>query len=278
MASKSRKDHEDQVEQAALKKAGAIPRHIAIIMDGNGRWAKSKALPRAMGHREGVRSVRDVVEACGQLGVTHLTLYAFSTENWRRPNAEVSMLMRLLVSSLRHEIDALHKSNVRVRTIGDISKLPGEAQKELDASIQRTAHNTGLTLILALSYSGRWDLVQAMRRISGEVLAGRLHPDAIDDDLVDAHLSTAGIPDPDLLIRTSGEFRISNFLLWQLAYTEIYIGDCNWPEFRRPQLYDAIRAFQKRERRFGLTSEQLRTTPSVKPPVKDETVNAHINS
>jgi undecaprenyl diphosphate synthase len=276
LAYKARKDHEDQVEQSALRKSGAIPRHIAIIMDGNGRWAKSKALPRAMGHREGVRSVREIVEVCGMLGVGYLTLYAFSTENWRRPNSEVSMLMRLLVSSLRHEIDDLHKSNVRVMTIGDISKLPSEAQRELETAKIRTAGNTGLTLVLALSYSGRWDLLQATQRIAADIAARKLTPEAIEERLIDSYLSTAGIPDPDLLIRTSGEFRISNFLLWQLAYTEIYIGDCLWPEFRRKQLYEAIRAFQKRERRFGQTSEQL-NAPSLVRSQKEELVNAYQN-
>jgi undecaprenyl diphosphate synthase len=277
LAYKARKDHEDQVEQANLKKSGAIPRHIAIIMDGNGRWAKARALPRAMGHREGVRSVREIVEVCGTLGVGYLTLYAFSTENWRRPNSEVSMLMRLLVSSLRHEIDDLHKNNVRLMTIGDIGKLPTEAQRELEASIQRTAGNTGLTLVLALSYSGRWDMLQATKRIASDILAQKLTVDAVDEQLVDSYLSTAGIPDPDLLIRTSGEFRISNFLLWQLAYTEIYIGDCLWPGFRRNELYEAIKAFQKRERRFGQTSEQLNSGHPVRPPAKEELVNAYQN-
>jgi undecaprenyl diphosphate synthase len=217
--------------QEKLRTSGEIPGHIAVIMDGNGRWAKKRGLPRTAGHSEGVESVRDTVEACGQLGVRYLTLYAFSTENWKRPKEEVSLLMRLLLKALRDETDRLHTNNVRIQAIGDIDALPRELQNELLEGIQRTKDNTGLTLILALSYSGRWDLTHA--------------------------ISTAGIPDPDLLIRTSGEFRISNFLLWQLAYTEIYITPRFWPGFRRDELYEAIRDYQKRERRFGMVSEQL---------------------
>jgi undecaprenyl diphosphate synthase len=277
LTKKLHNDHEDRVAQSVLKKSGPIPRHIAIIMDGNGRWAKAKSLPRAMGHREGVRSVRDIVEVCGELGVSYLTLYAFSTENWRRPVSEVSMLMRLLVSSLRQELDDLEKNNVRLLTIGDLAKLPAETRDAMEDAKVRTAGNTGLTLVLALSYSGRWDLLESMKSIASDVAAGRTAPGQIDERLIDSRLSTAGIPDPDLLIRTSGEFRISNFLLWQLAYTEIYIGECLWPEFRRKQLYEAIRDFQKRERRFGQTSEQLRSEPSSKNTEIKEPAHAQKN-
>lgn len=226
-------------------------------MDGNGRWAKRRGLPRIAGHNEGVESVRDAVEACGELGVKYLTLYAFSTENWRRPEDEVSMLMRLLMRALRDETDRLHRNNVRVHAIGDIATLPREVQDELADTIERTQHNTGLNLLLALSYSGRWDLTSAIRRIAADVAGGTLGAEQITEDLVSRYLSTAGVPDPDLLVRTSGELRISNFLLWQLAYSEIYISNCYWPDFRRAELYEAIRSYQHRERRFGMVSEQL---------------------
>lgn len=247
---------EDKKIQEKLKQ-GTIPAHVAIIMDGNGRWAKKRGLPRIAGHNEGVESVRDTVEACGQLGVKYLTLYAFSTENWKRPQEEVSMLMRLLMKALRDETDKLHKNNVRVHTIGETSSLPREVQDELSDAIERTKNNTGLHLLLALSYSGRWDLVNAVRQIASDIHGGGLAPDQINEELVSQHLSTKDIPDPDLLIRTSGEFRISNFLLWQLAYAEIYISECFWPQFRRTELYEAIRSFQHRERRFGMVSEQV---------------------
>lgn len=226
-------------------------------MDGNGRWAKKRGLPRISGHKEGVESVRDTVEACGQLGVKFLTLYAFSTENWKRPQDEVSMLMRLLMRALRDETDKLHKNNVRVHTIGETSALPREVQDELNDAIQRTENNTGLRLLLALSYSGRWDLTQAMRALAAELQEGKIEPASINEQVISERLSTQSIPDPDLLIRTSGEFRISNFLLWQLAYSEIVISDSYWPEFRRSDLYNAIRTYQQRERRFGLVSEQI---------------------
>lgn len=249
---------EDKKLQDALQHSGEIPRHIAIIMDGNGRWAKRRGLPRIAGHNEGVESVRDTVEACGQLGVQYLTLYAFSTENWKRPEEEVSLLMRLLLRALKDETDRLHTNNVRIQAIGDIAKLPLEVQQELHDDIAKTANNTGLTLILALSYSGRWDLTEAIKRIAAEVTSGTLTPDDITETLIASHLSTGNVPDPDLLIRTSGEFRISNFLLWQLAYSEMYITGRLWPSFRRDELYEAIRNYQKRERRFGMVSEQLK--------------------
>jgi undecaprenyl diphosphate synthase len=255
----------DKKIQAELIHSGNIPHHIAIIMDGNGRWAKKRGLPRIAGHTEGVESVRDTVEACGQLGVNYLTLYAFSTENWKRPKDEISLLMRLLMRALRDETDKLHNNNVRVNTIGEISALPKEVQNELLDSIEKTKNNTGLNLYLALSYSGRWDITNAIRKIVSDAKEGKLNPEKIEDKLISQYLSTKDVPDPDLLIRTSGELRISNFLLWQLAYSEIFISDCYWPEFRRKELYNAIHDFQKRERRFGMTSEQI------KPPTRKPT-------
>jgi undecaprenyl diphosphate synthase len=252
---------DDSILQSQLKHNGAIPVHIAIIMDGNGRWAKKRSLPRVAGHKEGVESVRDIVEVCGQLGVQHLTLYAFSTENWKRPKDEVSMLMRLLMNALRDETDKLHKNNVCMNAIGDIDALPIEVQNELNDAKRKTQNNTGLHLHLALSYSGRWDITEAVRKIAKDVRDGSLPLDQINSSTIEKHLTTHEIPDPDLLVRTSGEFRISNFLLWQLAYSEIFISPVCWPDFRRGQLYDAIADYQKRERRFGLVSEQL-TEPS----------------
>jgi undecaprenyl diphosphate synthase len=251
---------DDNLLQSQLKQSGTVPVHIAIIMDGNGRWAKKRNLPRVAGHKEGVESVRDIVEVCGQLGVQHLTLYAFSTENWKRPKEEVSMLMRLLMNALRDETDKLHKNNVRVNAIGDISALPVEVRNELSDAKKKTLNNTGLQLHLALSYSGRWDITQAVRTIADEIKNGNLSPDQITGDIIEKYLATQNIPDPDLLVRTSGEFRISNFLLWQLAYSEIFISTACWPDFRRNQLYEAIIDYQKRERRFGMVSEQLGKT------------------
>jgi undecaprenyl diphosphate synthase len=250
---------QDAKAQQRVRAAGAIPRHIAIIMDGNGRWAKHRGLPRTAGHQEGVESVRDIVEACGQLGVEFLTLYAWSTENWKRPKEEVSLLMRLLLKALRDETDRLHSNNVRLQMVGDSAALPQDVQNELLEDIQKTKANTGLTLTLALSYSGRWDLSQAVRRIAHDVKAAALEETDITESTITRYLTTAHLPDPDLLIRTSGEFRISNFLLWQLAYSEIYITPRFWPAFRRDELYTAITDFQRRERRFGMVSEQLHT-------------------
>lgn len=247
----------DKKLQEDLTQSGNIPVHIAVIMDGNGRWAKQRGLPRIAGHNEGVESVRDTVEACGQLGVKHLTLYAFSTENWKRPKEEVSLLMRLLMRALRDETDKLHQNNVSVHAIGEISALPQEVQDELFDAIERTKHNTGLNLHLALSYSGRWDITNAVKKIVADAREDKLSPEQVDDRLISRYLSMSNVPDPDLMVRTSGEFRISNFLLWQLAYAEIYISNCYWPEFRRKELYKAIREFQRRERRFGMVSEQL---------------------
>lgn len=254
-----RKNHksEDIKIQEKLKKKGNIPRHIAIIMDGNGRWARQRGLPRVSGHSEGIKSVRDVVEACAQLGVEYLTLFAFSTENWRRPKDEVSTLMKLLIKALKNETDELHKNNIRLQMIGDINLLPSEVQKHLNEAIEKTKHNLRMTLILALSYSGRWDIINATKKIANKICEGTLKPEKITDEIFFQHLSTANFPEPDLLIRTSGEMRISNFLLWELAYSEIYITQTLWPDFRRKDLYKAIEDYQKRERRFGLVSEQI---------------------
>lgn len=252
---------EDRKVQDELRTTGEIPTHIAIIMDGNGRWAKQRGLPRIAGHSEGVESVRDTVEACGQLGVKYLTLYAFSTENWKRPQEEVSLLMRLLLQALKDETDRLNTNNVRIQSIGDIAALPSEVHNELLEDIRKTRENTGLTLILALSYSGRWDLARAIKGIARDLRERKITEEQITEELVGTYISTAGIPDPDLLIRTSGEFRISNFLLWQLAYTEIYITPRFWPGFRRDELYAAVRDYQKRERRFGMVSEQIPKPP-----------------
>ncbi len=257
----ARPSSQDKKLQEHLQKNGHIPKHIAVIMDGNGRWAKKRTLPRVAGHHEGVNSVREIVETCGQLGVKYLTLYTFSTENWNRPKDEVSILMRLLVSSLRDERDRLNKHNVRVTTIGDFAALPQDAQDEFLDAIELTKNNTGLTLILALSYSGRWDITNSVKSIAEKVKNGSLKPEEITDAVITQHLATKNIPDPDLLIRTSGELRISNFLLWQLAYSEMYVTDVLWPDFRRNQLYEAIESFQSRERRFGKVSEQI-SSPS----------------
>lgn len=234
-----------------------LPRHIAVIMDGNGRWAKKKGAMRVFGHKNAIEAVRDTTEACAELGIGYLTLYAFSTENWSRPKAEVSALMELLVMTIKKEIKTLQKNNVRLQAIGNLENLPGNCQQELQEAIEKTSSNTGLTLILALSYSGRWEIAEAARQLAAEAKAGTLDPQSIDSELFGKYLNTRQFPDPELLIRTSGEMRISNFLLWQLAYTELYITEVLWPDFRRNHLYEAIDAYQKRERRFGKTSEQI---------------------
>jgi len=248
----------DRKIQEELKRSGEIPMHIAIIMDGNGRWAKRRGLPRVSGHREGVKSVRDVVEACAQLGVKYLTLFAFSTENWRRPKEEIDTLMKLLIKTLRSETEKLHKNDIKLMAIGDIDSLPREVRQELKEAMEKTKNNKRMVLNLALSYSGRWEIIEAVKEIARDVKKGKVKIEEIDDKLFSNYLKTAGIPDPDLLIRTSGELRISNFLLWQIAYTELYITDCLWPDFRRKHLYEAIRDYQRRERRFGMTSEQIK--------------------
>ncbi|MDW8465523.1 MAG: isoprenyl transferase [Chloroherpetonaceae bacterium] len=251
------KDPNDQLVQESLKASGPIPTHIAIIMDGNGRWAKNRGQMRISGHNAGIESVRDTVEACAELGVQFLTLYAFSKENWKRPQQEVTALMQLLIQALRKETKTLHDNDIRLNAIGNIMDLPPKVREELAEAIELTKHNKRMTLSLALSYSGRWEITEATKRIAQAVQRGELRPEDIDDQVFEKNLSTYGIPHPDLLIRTSGEFRISNFLLWQLAYTEIHITDCYWPDFRRHKLYEAIRDFQRRERRFGMTSEQM---------------------
>ncbi len=234
-----------------------VPQHIAVIMDGNGRWAKKKGAMRIFGHRNAVKAVREVTEGCGEIGVKYLTLYAFSTENWSRPKDEVEGLMELLVNTLKEEIKSLMENRVKLITIGETSHLPGDCQKNLAWAMEETKNNTGLTVILALSYSGRWELKEAVKTIAQEVKNGSLDPESITEESIGKHLQTAGIPDPELLIRTSGEIRISNFLLWQIAYTELYITPTLWPDFRKEHLYEAIWSYQQRERRFGKTSEQL---------------------
>ncbi|MDZ7807439.1 MAG: isoprenyl transferase [Gracilimonas sp.] len=245
---------EDKRNQEILKNSGEIPLHIAIIMDGNGRWAKNKGSIRLHGHKVGVDSVRDITESCAQLGVKYLTLYAFSTENWGRPSTEVRGLMKLLVSSLRKEAENLNKNDIRLSTIGQLDRFPQSCQTELKEAIELTKDNNRLELCLALSYSGRWDITEAVKKIATHVKEGRLDPELINDQMIGDHLSTADVPDPDLIIRTSGEYRISNFLLWQLAYSELYITETYWPDFRRDELYESIRSYQGRDRRFGKIS------------------------
>ncbi len=253
-----KKNASDELAQEELKKSGVIPTHIAIIMDGNGRWAKKKGLPRVAGHKRGVDTVREIVEACAQIGVKYLTLYTFSTENWKRPKDEVSTLMRLLLKSLKDRVEELNKNDIRLTTIGDITELPNVVQKQLQKDIERTKNNKKMVLNLALSYSGRWELLQAMKSISKLVANGKIKPEELIEETISNHLTTNKIPDPELLIRTSGEFRVSNFLLWQIAYSEFVITDVFWPDFSREHLYDAVRQFQKRERRFGRVSEQIK--------------------
>jgi len=226
-------------------------------MDGNGRWAKKKGAIRIFGHRNAVDAVREVTEGCGELGIKYLTLYAFSTENWNRPKAEIDGLMELLVNTLKQEIKRLNENGVKLKTIGDLSQLPKSCQENLNWAIDKTKDNTGLTLILALSYSGRWEITQSVREIARLVKAGNLQPEEINEQTIENYLMTSGIPDPELLIRTSGELRVSNFLLWQIAYTELFITPTLWPDFRKETLYEAILSYQQRERRFGKTSEQL---------------------
>lgn len=234
-----------------------LPSHIAIIMDGNGRWAKKKGALRVFGHNNAIQSVRDAAEGCAELGVKYLTLYAFSTENWSRPKEEVNALMHLLINTIRSEIKTLNKNNIKLQSIGNIQDLPDSCQKELAEAIENTKNNTGLTLILALSYSGRWEILEAVKKIAAEVKEGKLDFSNITEEVFAGYLSTLNIPDPELIIRTSGEMRISNFLLWQAAYTELYFTEVLWPDFRKQHLHEAISSFQKRERRFGKISEQV---------------------
>jgi undecaprenyl diphosphate synthase len=234
-----------------------LPLHIAVIMDGNGRWAKGKGKFRIFGHQNGVKAVRDVTESAAELGIKYITLYAFSTENWNRPKLEINALMELLVSTIRKETKTLMENNIRLQAIGNINSLPTKCKKELEEAIAETQNNTHMTLVLALSYSARWDMTQAMQRIAHEVAEGNLLPNSINENTISQYLSTAGIPNPELMIRTSGEHRISNFLLWEMAYTEFYFTPVLWPDFTKEDLYKAIYDYQNRERRFGKTSEQL---------------------
>jgi undecaprenyl diphosphate synthase len=237
--------------------ATALPRHIAVIMDGNGRWARKRALPRAAGHHAGVQAVRATVEGCARRGVEVLTLFAFSSENWKRPPDEVGSLMKLFVQALDREIESMHRNGIRVRFIGDRTALNNELQQRMRASEQRTHANSGMTLVIAVAYGGRWDLMQAIRVLADECVAGQRVPAELTDMDIAEHLALHDLPEPDLFIRTGGERRISNFLLWNLAYTELYFCDVLWPEFDDAQLNEAIRYFAERERRFGKTSEQL---------------------
>ena len=234
-----------------------LPQHVAIIMDGNGRWAKRHGKTRVFGHKSAIKSVREVTEACAELGVPYLTLYAFSKENWDRPKMEVNALMTLLVSTIRSETATLQKNNIRLLTIGDTQSLPRKAQRELQEAMEQTKDNDRMTLILALSYGAKWEILNATKRIANEVKAGNLDPEMINEEMFEHYLTTADVPNPELLIRTSGEQRISNFLLWQIAYAELYFTETLWPDFRKENLYEAIVDYQQRERRFGKISEQL---------------------
>ena len=251
----SSKDKEKLKQQILLK--GNIPKHVAIIMDGNGRWAKKRGLPRIAGHKKGIDSVREIVRLCPELGIEILTLYTFSVENWNRPKTEIFALMGLLLNTIRKEIDELVKNNVKVNTLGILSDLPAGARKGMEEAMERTKNNTGLILNLALSYSSRVEIVEMIKRIAKKVKNNEVGINDINERFVSENLYTAGFKDPDLMIRTSGVFRVSNFLLWQLAYTEIYITDVLWPDFRADEFYKAILDYQNRERRFGMVSEQI---------------------
>ncbi|MFT7611894.1 MAG: undecaprenyl diphosphate synthase [Parvicellaceae bacterium] len=234
-----------------------VPQHVAIIMDGNGRWAKQQGELRIFGHSSGVEAVREALTAAGELGVKHLTLYAFSTENWNRPKEEVDALMDLLVSTIMNELESLHKNKVRLSAIGNINSLPEHCKAELAKGIKETAANTGVNLNLALSYSSRWEITQAIQEIAKDVASNKIDANEINEEIISSYLTTSELPDPELMIRTSGENRISNFLLWQIAYSELYFTDILWPDFRKDDFYKAILDYQNRERRFGKTSEQI---------------------
>lgn len=236
---------------------GNLPKHVAVIMDGNGRWAKKKGAARIFGHRNAIKAVREASEGCAELGVECLTLYAFSTENWARPKIEVDGLMSLLVSTINDEYSTLMENNIRLHSIGEINQLPANAREKLLDTQEKTSGNTGLNLILALNYSGRWDILNATKKIGEKVRKGEIISEEMTNEIFQSHLSTASFPDPELLIRTSGEKRISNFLLWQMAYTELFFTDVLWPDFRKKDLHEAIISYQQRERRFGLISEQI---------------------
>ena len=234
-----------------------MPRHVAIIMDGNGRWAQARGLDRSEGHAEGVKTVRRITEAASKAGIEYLTLYTFSTENWNRPKTEVDALMHLIVIAIERETPDLIKNNVRLQMIGDSSRMPREARERLERCIEETSKGTGLTLVLAISYSSRWEIVDACRKIADKVASGEMTAESIDDQVISDHLSTAGMPDPDLLIRTGGDLRISNFLVWQIAYSELFVTPTYWPDLTEENFLDAIRVFSGRQRRFGLTGEQV---------------------
>ncbi len=242
----------DQIDKSKL------PKHIAIIMDGNGRWAKKQGKLRTFGHNNGVGSVRETTEAAAELGIEYLTLYAFSTENWNRPKYEVDALMRLLVKTINKETKTLNKNNIRLQAIGNLQSLPKDCYKELHEAMKNTENNSRMTLVLALSYSSKWEITEAVKELVKNVKSGKLKAEDINEQTINSHLCTAKMPDPELLIRTSGEYRISNFLLWQIAYSELYFTDKLWPEFRKEDFYEAIVSYQQRERRFGKTSEQLK--------------------
>ncbi|MBG9375930.1 isoprenyl transferase [Panacibacter sp. DH6] len=238
-----------------------LPKHVAIIMDGNGRWAREKGQDRLYGHFHGVESVRNIVEGAGEIGIQYLTLYAFSTENWDRPAQEVTGLMELLIETIKKEAADLKKNNIKLHVIGDMSMLPDRARKELQEVLDETHDNTSMHLIMALSYSSRWELVNAVKNIAVDVKNGKIEPETINQDTLQRYLTTSEFPDPELMIRTSGEYRISNFLLYQLAYAELYFTNVRWPDFRKENLYEAIIDYQNRERRFGKTGEQVKTEP-----------------
>lgn len=239
---------------------GNIPKHVAIIMDGNGRWAKQKGKLRVFGHKNGVKAVQATIEGAAKIGVKYVTLYAFSTENWNRPKLEVNALMELLVDTIKREVKTLNKNKIRLQTIGNLDSLPKNAKSKLLQAIEETSKNNSMTLVLALSYSAKWEIVNAVKKIVEENKSGKISIDDVNEELIDKHLSTNGIPHPELMIRTSGEHRISNFLLWQLAYAELYFTPKLWPDFREEDLYDALLSYQRRERRFGKTSEQITET------------------
>ena len=240
-----------------------LPKHVAVIMDGNGRWARKKGLMRVFGHQNGVKAVRETVEAAAEIGISYLTLYAFSTENWSRPKSEVDALMELLITTLSKELSTLMDNDIRLKTIGDFNALPKKCQSDLQSVMEQTAENSRMTLVLALSYSARWECVEAFRNLARDVSSGLVQPDDIDEQVISSYMTTRDYPDPELLIRTSGEQRISNFLLWQIAYTELYFTDVLWPDFRKNDFYKALLDFQRRERRFGKTSDQIKNVNEV---------------
>lgn len=250
-------DQEQKEIQKELTGSNKLPKHVAIIMDGNGRWAVSKGLPRIAGHKEGINRVKEIVRTASNLGIEYLTLYAFSIENWNRPSTEVGGLMKLLEYYLRKELDEMHENQVRLKTIGKLSSLPKVVQDVLHNAMNKTKDNNGMTLTLALSYSGRWDIVRSVQMIALDVRRGKVSPEDINDELFSSYLQTCEVPDPDFMIRTSGEIRLSNFLLWEMAYGEFYISDKFWPQFRENDLYEALYNYINRERRFGKTSLQL---------------------